>query len=680
MRRRLSAAAGAAAVLLIAAQTAAPAPADSAAPLALRAISPSAGPARGGNQLTIAGTGLFGVTAVRFGATVSRLITHVSSTQLLVRVPEHAVGAVDVRLVAGGRVSARNSHDRYAFSSSPGDLRWGRSRRIDPDRGALSDVSCGTPSFCVAIDSRFPGTSRFVRFDPAGGSAVSTPSPSNSIGQVACASATYCVAGSPRSATEWDGHSWSALHRLASWAFADAMTCAPESDLCVLIGNGTSLVHHADGWHTVTLPAAIGSQSIDLSCPTATFCLATDGKAWTTFDGSTWSAAHHLTNGPSYLEGLSCASADYCLLAGDYWAAEWRPTGWTALPTTSTEQVLSNPTCIAAKDCLIDAQYDHLRRWDGSAVRRLPTPPVEAGRSAHACLPGWGCVFVDDAGHQYAWAQTHAWSQARNLVPAQGYLTSVSCASTTWCLAVDDKGNAFTWQGSGWSAPRRIDPFGSLASVACVSRSFCVAVGTHVLVRASGVWRTPATVDTRTLADVSCTSVRFCMAVDDAGRAITWHGHGWSAPVPIGRRQLFAVSCTNSANCFAVGDMSAQWDGRRWHRVANPQHAWELTDVDCVSASYCTSGGIGGIYVRHDGLWSHRIAPTAAIDEVWISCLSARLCVGQVDIAEGTDVENYTFDGASTHQFARYDVGGVPDCLPTMCAEVDYDTATIGRR
>ena len=52
----------------------------------------------------------------------------------------------------------------------------------------------------------------------------------------------------------------------------------------------------------------------------------------------------------------------------------------------------------------------------------------------------------------------------------------MSCPSASFCVAVDDDGNAFTYNGSSWSTPSRIDTIGDLTSVSCPSSSFCVAV------------------------------------------------------------------------------------------------------------------------------------------------------------------------------------------------------------
>ena len=72
-------------------------------------------------------------------------------------------------------------------------------------------------------------------------------------------------------------------------------------------------------------------------------------------------------------------------------------------------------------------------------------------------------------------------------------LTSVSCPSASFCVAVDNAGNALTYNGSSWSSPSNIDGSSSINSVSCPSASFCIAV-------------------------------------DNAGNALTYNGSSWSSP------------------------------------------------------------------------------------------------------------------------------------------------------
>jgi hypothetical protein len=142
---------------------------------------------------------------------------------------------------------------------------------------------------------------------------------------------------------------------------------------------------------------------------------------------------------------------------------------------------------------------------------------------------------------------------------------SVSCASASFCMAVDWNGNALTWNGTGWSATAiscpdsttasagdctTAGPFadpraGVLDSVSCPTASFCAAVdGTGYTFTWNGtswsrpVWSATSPADPHggALTSVSCPTARFCVAVDGDGEALTWNGHAWTTPVSIDSR------------------------------------------------------------------------------------------------------------------------------------------------
>lgn len=72
-------------------------------------VTPSTGPAAGGTTVTITGTGLDGVSAVNFGATAGTSLDVVSATELRVKTPAGAAGAVNVVLVDdAGNVTKTN--------------------------------------------------------------------------------------------------------------------------------------------------------------------------------------------------------------------------------------------------------------------------------------------------------------------------------------------------------------------------------------------------------------------------------------------------------------------------------------------------------------------------------------------------------------------------------------------
>ncbi|NML55173.1 hypothetical protein HHL19_35395 [Streptomyces sp. R302] len=77
-------------------------------------ISPVSGPAAGGTTVTIKGTRLAGVTAVNFGATPGTTLTVVSDTELRVKTPAGAAGAVNVVVAADSGNTTKNAAFTYA--------------------------------------------------------------------------------------------------------------------------------------------------------------------------------------------------------------------------------------------------------------------------------------------------------------------------------------------------------------------------------------------------------------------------------------------------------------------------------------------------------------------------------------------------------------------------------------
>ncbi len=91
-------------------------------------------------------------------------------------------------------------------------------------------------------------------------------------------------------------------------------------------------------------------------------------------------------------------------------------------------------------------------------------------------------------------------------------------------MAVDGQGNALDYNGSSWSTSV-IDPV-SIFSVSCPTTSFCVAVDGegNALIYDGSSWSTNEIDPGTSVYSVDCPSTAFCAAVDQEGNAITY---GW---------------------------------------------------------------------------------------------------------------------------------------------------------
>jgi hypothetical protein len=224
------------------------------------------------------------------------------------------------------------------------------------------------------------------------------------------------------------------------------------------------------------------------------------------------------------------------------------------------------------------------------------------------------------------------------------YLAGVSCTSSTACIAVGVLLNssekamslAERWNGTTWSAQEPPDPTsakeGYLSGVSCTSSTACIAVGGFVNSSGSDLplgekwngttWSAqepplPTGARGGGLSGVSCTSSIECVAVGDftssSGKPLTladrWNGTTWSAqepPLPTGAKEgyLASVSCTSSIECVAVGrfvnssggmPLGEKWNGATWSSQEPPEPTGGkenfLMGVSCTSSTACIAVG-----------------------------------------------------------------------------------------
>jgi hypothetical protein len=291
----------------------------------------------------------------------------------------------------------------------------------------------------------------------------------------------------------------------------------------------------------------------------------------------------------------------------------------TPNPTGATYSVLSGVSCASRTTCTAVGYFANAagvavplaERWNGTNWSIQPTPIPARARSS--------------------------------------ILFSVSCASTTACVAVGSVTNpsgitvplAERWNGSRWAIQRTPTPSRAngrgvsyLGEVSCASRTACAAVGfsgnnagtTGVTLaeRWNGsswaIQRTPHPTDARVsfFSGVSCTSPRSCIAtgfkINSAGAGVTlaerWDGTGWAIqPTPTLEAatyvQLVGVSCASPTWCTAAGFFSIvtgievmlaeRWNGTGWaiQQTLYPDHARfvQFAGVSCTSPTSCTAVG-----------------------------------------------------------------------------------------
>jgi Protein kinase domain len=276
---------------------------------------------------------------------------------------------------------------------------------------------------------------------------------------------------------------------------------------------------------------------------------------------ASWSGGHRIDTADG-LTSVSCASADFCAAADSGGNAFTFSGGSWSAPHRLSGNGLSWVSCPTAGFCVATSNGSVLYTYSGGKW----SSPTELfgvnGKPAH--LTSVSCVtttFCMATGNMHAYRYSGGTWARGVLVESSNKLTSISCASATFCAVVDSAGNAFTYSGSSWSAPRRLAATG-MSGVSCPTAGFCMAAGTATPYAYSG------------------------------GR---WSPSGPLTTADGGPVHLTSVSCATGSSCVATGnaDGYAYSDGG-WARGVVVHHSNKLTSVSCTSAGFCTAVDSGG--------------------------------------------------------------------------------------
>jgi hypothetical protein len=150
--------------------------------------------------------------------------------------------------------------------------------------GELNDVSCASPSFCVAVGFYFKsvqGNSLSLAELWNGTRWRLLSPPGRGFGAVSCPSAAFCMAVSSSTAATWNGHAW--RHSTIPGNFGNGpgvanVSCASAS-ACMAIGfdrarGGHNIAEFWNGhrWRILSAPRPFGLT--DVSCTRADRCVA----------------------------------------------------------------------------------------------------------------------------------------------------------------------------------------------------------------------------------------------------------------------------------------------------------------------------------------------------------------------------------------------------------------------
>jgi hypothetical protein len=308
-----------------------------------------------------------------------------------------------------------------------------------------------------------------------------------------------------------------------------------------------TLAEHWNGtkWSIATTPEPAGTTIARLNgvaCPSAKMCVAVgaayEGPAAAdtvpvieSWNGSKWTldkVKEPAGGSDGYLEGVACGSATQCLAVGYFvngssatqnLAELWNGSKWTAsAPAGSSKSLnyLNAVACPGKNSCVAVGQYQNQAslnvaftdRWNGSkwAPQATPSPAGDITMlRGVACAGASHCLSAGNLLDTAASVRTmdtlaerwngSKWTLSTPVNPSPAFepsnnLNSISCPSTTLCMAVGDDDNSSSasvtlaekWNGSKWivgSTPNSATATvgNHLLGVACTSATRCLAVG-----------------------------------------------------------------------------------------------------------------------------------------------------------------------------------------------------------
>jgi hypothetical protein len=596
-----------------------------------------------------------------------------------------------------GHAQAGRVGPRFA---STGGSSWGW-QNPTIQGNALNSISCAAAGYCTAVGDA--GT--IIATGNSGVNWLSqVPAAGAQLLGVSCTSATSCVAvGAGGSAATSSGTTWTARSSGVT-SNINAIIC--PSTTCYAAGDGGKVLLSTNSgvsWSTVTVPVG-GSVNLEgMSCASTSWCVAV-GTLGTivTFNGTTWSAG---TSGTTEtLRSVSCPSSSSCTASGNHGTVvTYNGSAWTHQASLTLNN-LAAVSCVSGTSCASVGDSGSAYGGGGSSWTAQTTGTSNALRAvactSHAAggatnLQCWG---VGAAGTiVYTGNQTYVYYGAANSWALQGHsatsqdLTSVSCPSTTACVAVGWNGAAVsTVTGSYWTSisTGTTNPFTGLA---CPSTTLCWAVGLDVgsnhpylikLTYASYAWSATVTSVTWTAPQgffngVSCASSTSCVAVGDGGIWAAYNGSSWtgSVPSPVGPN-LNGVTCLSSTNCVAVGDSGTvkSYNGTAWTAATTTGTANFLTGVACAGGSGpCAAVGALGTVIQASSptsaTWAVPSSVASARDLLGVSCPSSTSCMA---VGEGgTALSAGTYSGAwSAVTTGTGNALGATTCTTTSCVSV----------
>ncbi len=532
-----------------------------------------------------------------------------------------ALGIIVVAVVVPGYLVGSPT-PAQAGSSPSVSLSWQPNPPIHLDNMTFDTVSCEGLNFCMAggqgeavVSGSINQSTGSISFTP-----MSPLPPFPNISSLSCDGlAGECMAVTYSGNAElYNGSTstWTPYANFDSVKYVTSVSCAGSPIFCAAVDSaGNEFTYTSGAWSSASVSGSTALGTV--SCVSSVLCMAggTGGYVYE-YNGSGWAAPSGITN-PADTSGaaitaISCPSTAFCMAADASGNAV--PLGynsaWTAgSPTSFASASVSSISCPALGLCVAVDASGKVYTYDSTLATAWSTNTVSGspvtGLSSVQCVSVFACVAVGGGSYVFyggTWATT--------TVASGISLYSISCVSSSFCMAGGAGGDIYEYNGSSWATPSGLtNPVdtsaGTIYGISCPTSSFCMGVdsnGYYIALSYSGSsWAgAPVNFDsTNQVNSVSCVSISFCMAVDSIGNAFVYNGSSWAAPSGLANpinssvdsgSSLESVSCVSATSCDVVDSSDYGWyySGSSWtHSSLTLDSGASTIAVSCTPSNFC---------------------------------------------------------------------------------------------
>ncbi len=277
----------------------------------------------------------------------------------------------------------------------------------------------------------------------------------------------------------------------------NTVSCIPSTTDCVASDSlgkvfyATNVSSSSTGtWNAWSGPGASPGDAV--ACPATSLCLLAAGSKegnggnlyYATSLGGSWTQAYAPTYG---VDAISCVSTTFCVDGQDgsgYFRYSTTPasTSWTLEDQGSA--AMKGVFCLSTSFCAMADNKGtvHIANSTGqieSSAWKETNVNGTTALNGITCTSTSSCIAVDVAGNvlNLTIESSGTASATKHNIDGTNALTGVTCASST-CVTVDTVGNVFVSQNKGETWTNKYSLGDNLTSVSCASTSLCTAVDT----------------------------------------------------------------------------------------------------------------------------------------------------------------------------------------------------------